>query len=199
MAKELRETVRDKRLRETERLLQEERLGLEALATAFLQTHPHPERLMERLDRMAENAVDSDISPRARDAIIFGQQLFRRRIERHLLRQQELLPRDEPEELAAAEPEQASLLAPYELHGEQASALQQMRQRVLAIYRNKGVVRDRDLAGFYRGAYGGATGITPHRLWEARVFLTRQGLLARSGEGWDLVERTQSEGEQPPA
>lgn len=188
MAKELRESVRDARLREAERLLQQERLGLDAVVTIFLQLTPDPERAMERLDQMAETAVEQNLSARTRDAIIFGQQLFRRRLERHLLKQLELLPLDEAEKLADNVGEQGSLLEPHTIHGAQASAEQETRDRVLAVFRNKGVLSDVDLYRAFQMAYRGSA--SRAQIEQARVSLRRQGILARSGDGWDLVERT---------
>lgn len=194
MSEKLKESVRDARLREAERLLSQERLGLDAVATAFLQESHDPVELMHRLDRMAEAAVERDLSARARDAIIFGQQLFRRRLERHLLKQQELLPRDEAEQLQDGA-DQGSLLEPADLHGALASADREMRERILTIFRNVGALSDRDLSENYNRTYGGAV---PHeRLQQARKALTRQGLLFnRAGSDWiwDLREREATNG-----
>lgn len=189
MSEKLKESVRDARLREAERLLSQERLGLDAVATAFLQESHDPVQLMHRLDRMAEAAVERDLSARARDAIIFGQQLFRRRLERHLLKQQELLPRDEAEQLQDP-PNQGSLIEPVDLHGALASADKEMRERVIALFRSLGGLSDRGLSENYNRTYGGAV---PHeRLQQVRKALTRQGLLFnRAGSDWiwDLRER----------
>jgi hypothetical protein len=193
LTKDLKESVRDARLRETERLLREERLGLDAIVTAFLQEVPVPERLMERLDQMAAVAIERNLSARACDAILFGQQMYRRRLERHLLKQQELLPRDEPELIAADNGTQATLIEPQDLHVAQTAAERELRERVLAIFRIKGGLTDRELVNHYRATYGG--GVARQQVTQARKALRRQGLLAnRAGSDWiwDLRERETS-------
>jgi hypothetical protein len=195
--KKLENRVRGARIRELERRLADERTGLQALAQAFLAESDEPERLMTRLDQMAENAVMQGKPQRVRDVLVYGQQIFRTAMERHLLKQTTLFKVDEAEVQSLAKPTegQGSLLPPGELHEEMASSDRELKERIIAIFQVMGGLTDPKLEATYRQRYGPAA---PGAIQRARKDLTRAGRISNLGAGggkaddyrWDLTERT---------
>ena len=79
-------------VRSRERALQEERLGLAAIASAVCREVPNPDRLLARLEAMTRKAQQNPKTPmRVKQSLLDGTALIRNAINRELGKPQELL------------------------------------------------------------------------------------------------------------
>jgi hypothetical protein len=188
------------KVKQLERALQQERTGLQAIATACLEEARDPEALLHRLELMADNAVRTNKPQRLRDVIVYGLDIYKRALERHELKPQRLFevgPGCEQDEsvLELARPRAGSgrVVSPSEEHRERSAAEEEIRRRILSIYEFEGGMSDLKLVDRYTHRHGP---IAATQLWRQRKFLTSSGVVANRGgietpESyiWDLTER----------
>lgn len=188
------------RVKQLERALQQERTGLQAIATAFLEEANDPEALLHRLELMADNAVRAEKSQRLRDVLVHGLDIYRRAYERHELKPQRLFdigPGCEQDvsvlRLARPRAQSGTVLNPSEEHRARSEEESEIRRRILAIYEFEGGMSDIKLLESYVQRHGL---ITESKLRTQRKSLTSSGAVTNRGGTetpesykWDLTER----------
>jgi hypothetical protein len=181
-----------------ERLLKEERTGLQALATAFLEESSDPDALMERLELMASNAIKTNKSERVRDVLVYGLEIYRRAYARYALKPVPLFdPEQEQEAEELASPPEAvrGMTDPSEDHRAISQRDENIRSKILSLYQFHGSLSDPQLHELYTQSYGPEN---KYHIWRQRKELTRIGVVTNQGATdksrpndwqWNLTER----------
>lgn len=200
MSKKLEDKLERAKVKQLESALRQERTGLQAIATAFLEESSDPDALLRRLESMANNAVRTGKPQRLRDVLVYGLDIYRRALDRHELRPQPLWE-DKVSceqdvsvlELARPRVQSGSVLNPSEEHRAASEDEQGIRTKILALYQFEGALSDYKLHEKYVERHGP---ITNKRLWTQRKVLTSVGAVTNRGgtdDGesyrWDLTER----------
>src|SRR5881409_3000073 len=83
-------------IKNLERALKEERLGITALALAFVKAHGAPELILRRVQAMVRNADEAGAKPRTKQVLIAGQHMVERALAIEMGKPQPLFS-DEPD------------------------------------------------------------------------------------------------------
>jgi hypothetical protein len=212
--------VQAQKLKNLERALKEERLGLTAISTAFVQTHGHPEAMLAKLEAMVRSAVeDPRVKPRTKSALIAGQQMVDRALRIHLGQPQPLFTDEDTPNTGHVNPGDVKRLAnpPEEqqvglfadggngvadavaAHEDRESTTRKVNEHIVKLLRANGPQTDPELLELWVTSDPPCT-LSRQTLYDHRVEMVRSGRLIDSGEErtvagrkrpvWDLLERT---------
>lgn len=217
--KRVEKRISAQRVRNLERALQEERLGLTALSTAFIKVSGDPSVLLARVDAMVRAAVDNPkVKARTLNALVAGQQMLERAAAIEAGKPQPLFDETttpdvghvdagKVKELVAPPTEQQMGLAfsngegghdVREALAEREATARRVQENIVRLFREHGPLSDRQIAYHYSLAAmqppQSSTALKTHR-----IELTQTGRLLDTGERqkqgaqdipvWDLVER----------
>lgn len=189
------------RIRNLERALRKERLGLVGIALAFLKESPDPARLMARLERMVEAAAVDPRKAKAAPVLRDGLALIKRAMEQELGKPQGLfdpdvghVPPDEAQELTELPADQPiSLLSPDQMIQYREAGEREVRALIIEALR-QGPATDAELVARYL-----ALGGPPHKrrsIQRHRIELARLGRITSvpseqggNGASWRLTEQ----------
>jgi hypothetical protein len=211
--------ARDQKMRNLERALKEERLGLTAIATAFVQTHGDADAMAAKMEAMVRSAVeDPRVKPGVKKALIAGQQIVQRALAIHLGQPQPLFTDGDVPDTGHVNPSEAKALAnPPEAqqvglfggsdgledalaaHDDRESLNRKIADHIVRLFRENGPMTDWELLGKYEVSEPPIV-LARWDLYAHRVDLTRNGRIVDTGERrrgggrtgpvWDLLERT---------
>lgn len=209
--------LKDRQIKNLERALKEERMGITAMALAFIKAHGDPELILRRIEAMVRNADEAGAKPRTKQVLIAGQHMVERALAIEMGKPQPLFT-DEPDvghvppgqakELAegASKPEQIGL--DFSGNGgtvgdvrtaeeDKAKTTERVKDAILALLVDHGAMTDGELYVRYAKRTDFLTQ-SAGSLRARRTELVRAGRLVKNGdkrEGdkdvpvWDLYER----------
>lgn len=212
-AKDAKEKAREARIKELERALKDERIGVLGIAIAFLRESTAPHALARRLEVMAHNAVDNPkVRAGTRTALVEGNKLVQRALAIELEKPQPLFEPDlgpaNPAQVAEAveRSDAGAGQASMDLSGgdDAASSALDERQRTLdrvyeaivALLHEHGAMTDAEI----QARYAARADFLPQSagaLRARRTELTRRRRLVASKDKrdgamiWDLLERSE--------
>lgn len=209
--KSAKDKARDARIKELERALAEERVGVLGIAIAFLRESPSPQRLAHRLDAMARNAATNPkVKGGTKKALIEGNKLVQRALAIELEKPQPLFEPDvgpaKPEAVAEVveRSDSAGVQEAMDLggngdglmdaHTERQRTLERVYEAVVAMFVEHGSMTDPELQARYM-ARTDFVKQSAGALRARRVELVQKGRLVRTTEQrddkpvWDLLER----------